>query len=247
MKHYVLTRSAYGPEWTLAANRRRLDITRAVTARLMARQTFREWTWIVLLDPRDRLLDERRAVFESAAPAFIPLMWEPGELRKVPWDPAPKARASARSLVAATAYTAPWRDTMEAGVPLLQTRLDDDDGLRPDALYRYQHASAKLRGRTILMLPMGLRVYGSRYAVINHGKNAMQTLATPPDDPLCVYDYGHTHAAKTARVRIVDHQLGWVWIRHRDTISMWRNTDHPITDSVRRLFPIDWPVVEAAA
>ena len=36
MRHCVLTRSAYGPEWTLEANRRRLALTRAVTAKLMA-------------------------------------------------------------------------------------------------------------------------------------------------------------------------------------------------------------------
>jgi hypothetical protein len=39
VKHFVLTRSAYGPEWSVEANRRRLEITRAVTAASLAAQT----------------------------------------------------------------------------------------------------------------------------------------------------------------------------------------------------------------
>ena len=70
-----MTRSAYGPAWSLEANRRRLAVTRAVTARLMGLQADRDWTWIVLLDERDRLLEERMAVFAAAAPAFVPILW----------------------------------------------------------------------------------------------------------------------------------------------------------------------------
>ena len=39
MRFYVLTRSAYGPAWDLDANRRRLAVTRAVTAAAMRAQT----------------------------------------------------------------------------------------------------------------------------------------------------------------------------------------------------------------
>ncbi len=55
LRHFVLTRSAYGPAWSIEANRRRLAVTKAVTARLMAAQTTRVWTWVVLLDRRDPL------------------------------------------------------------------------------------------------------------------------------------------------------------------------------------------------
>ena len=70
MRHFVLTRSVYGPEWSDEANARRLTITAAVTARLMAAQTTRDWTWVVALHPDDPLLELRREVFRAAAPAY---------------------------------------------------------------------------------------------------------------------------------------------------------------------------------
>lgn len=247
MKHYVLTRSAFGPEWSLEANRRRLAITRAVTARLMSRQTFRDWTWLVLFDPRDPLLAERQATFAAAAPRFVPILWTPPEqMGYAPWDPNPKRVVSQFELIAASAYHAAWREHMPTDEPILQTRLDDDDGFQLDGLARYQRAAPHLRGRTILMFPKGLRIYGSRFSVIDHRRNAMQTLFTPPGDELCVYDYGHTHCARVAPVVMVDKILAWVWVRHRDTISVWRRTDSALTRGVRKMFPIDWATVEAA-
>src|SRR5688572_33177200 len=69
VRHYVLTRSAYGPAWDREANARRLEITRAVTARLMAHQTAKAWTWVVLLDERDPFAAERLALYRASAPA----------------------------------------------------------------------------------------------------------------------------------------------------------------------------------
>ena len=246
MRHYVLTRSAYGPDWDREANRRRLEITRAVTVRLMAAQTTDDWTWIVALDPRDPLLEERRSTFAAAAPQFVPLLWTPDRLDHTPWDSERKRNPPVNSLVAAAAYRAPWRSVMDGG-PLLQTRLDDDDGLHPKALERYRRAAEKLRVRTVLMLPTGLRVYGPRFQVISHTKNAMQSLYTPADDDLCIYGYGHTKCHQVAPVRTVDRNWGWIWVRHRDTISGWRETRTGLTDQIRRIFPVDWAVVEAAA
>ncbi len=247
MKHYVLTRSVYGPEWTPEANARRLAVTRAVTARLMALQTFRDWTWIVALHPRDPMLAERKAVFAAAAPEFRPLLWTPKDLGRVPWDPEPRHPASRASLVAATAYRAPWRSLMDPDGMLLQTRIDDDDGFSLTALARYQQAAAKVTVRTVLMLPYGLRVYGSRCQVIAHDKNAMHTLVTFPGDDLGIYDYGHTRCREVAPVKVVDRNWAWIWVRHADTISGWRQTQAPVTDRVRKLFPVDWKVVENAA
>ncbi len=272
MKHYVLTRSAYGPTWSPEANASRLAITRAVTARLMARQAV-DWTWIVALHPEDPLLEERKAVFAAAAPRFIPLMWTPDELKQAPWDREPKVNVPVNSLVAAAAYRAPWRSVMsEDGDRLIQTRLDDDDGLAIDALERYQRAAGKVNRRTVLLFPIGLRVNGDQFQPIRHYTNAMQSLVTLPGDDLCIYDYGHTHcgdamllghSAGCRRVRdglvrhgrgcmgspvkYVDRTIGWLWVRHRDTISGWKMTSAKLTDSIRRVYPIDWGAVEAAA
>lgn len=237
MRQYVLTRSAYGPAWDIEANRRRLAITRAVTARLMAAQTTRDWLWIVLLDQRDPLLAERLAVYVEAAPLCVPLIWTP---ENVP----PEGKA--RQRIAAADYQAPWRSLIPCDDLALMTRLDDDDGLAPDALARYRAAGRKLKRRTALMLPMGIRVWNGRYTVVRHESNAMHTLVTPKGDGLCVYDYGHTKVRRTVRVERVDQKPGWLWVRHRDTISGYREGKRPISDYIRRTFPVDWKALEAA-
>jgi hypothetical protein len=243
MRHCVLTRSAYGPEWDLAANRRRLAITRAVTARLMAQQTVRSWTWIVLLDERDPLLKERRELYETSAPHFVPLTWRPPGARSITTF----GISARRERIAAADYRAPWRSLVgPADEQVLMTRLDDDDGLAPDAIARYQADAVGLEARTILMLPAGIRVWRGRSSSVRHERNAMHTLSTPAGDELSVYDYGHTKVRDVAQVRLVDERPGWLWVRHRDTISGWRRADVPISAEVRAAFPVDWPSLERA-
>ena len=242
-RHYVLTRSAYGPAWSLAANRRRLEVTRAVTARLMELQTDRDWTWVVVLDREDPLLEEREAVF-AAVSDFVPLLWTPPERPKsAPWD---KHAASngPRQKIAYEAYRAPWREAIGNPTgPLAMTRLDDDDGLAPDAMARYRSAAARVRRTSILMLPQGIRVFHGRYSPVTHNRNAMHTLVTMAGESKCVYDYGHATCHKAAPVVMVDHRPGWIWVRHQDTISGHKVAALPLTGAIRRLFPIDWSVI----
>lgn len=236
MRHIVLTRSAFGPAWDLAANARRLAVTRAVTARLMAAQTTRDWTWLVLLDPRDPLLAERMALYEASAPHFQPLVWPPPVSDNV-------------SRVAAADYRAPWREAIgPVDDTLLMTRLDDDDGLAVDAIERYQRAAVRhrrLRRRTVLMLPYGVRVWAGRYSRVHHNCNAMHTLVAPPGDRLCVYDYSHVKSRQVAACVTVDARPGWLWVRHRDTLSGYRQANAPLTAAIRELFPVDWAALEA--
>lgn len=234
-----MTRSAFGPAWTAGSNMRRLRITRAVTARLMARQTCLEFTWVVLLDERDRFLSQRMALYRESVPAFVPIIWRP-----------PDAHIRGDQIhqrIAAADYRAPWRRAVgPADDTVLMTRLDDDDGLAPDAIARYQAAAAGRSARTILMLPEGIRVYHDRYSAVRHERNAMHTLLTPPGDDLCVYDYGHTTVASVAPIVMIDDRPGWIWVRHRDTISGWRKATSPITNQVRGAFPVDWPALTRA-
>lgn len=241
-RQYVMTRSSYGPEWTLAQNRSRLAITRAVTARLLARQRdAADWTWIVLMDGRDPLITERMAVFADAAPRFEPIIWTPGEdAEGAPWD---KHRdgATRSQRVAATAYKHPaWLQLTPRDEPALQTRLDDDDGLAVDYLARVRDASRRLTARTALMLPVGYRVWDGRQTSVRHDTNAMHTLFTPAGDETTVYSYGHRLVGRGQPVVTVDERPAWLWVRHENTISGWRRADYPITRAVKRLFPIDW-------
>lgn len=243
VRHLVLTRSAYGPDWTPAAIERRLRVTAGVTARLMAAQTTRDWTWVVLVDPRDPFLAKRLEILRAAAPRLVPIEWIPGNVAPAPWDPHGD-RANRIQQIAATAYRAPWAQAVGPRDELvLQTRLDDDDGLAIDALERVQAAARTVTARTALMHPFGVRVWAGRYSRVRHDTNAMHTLATLAGDELGVYDYGHRKVAAAAPVRIVDNDVAWLWARHVDTISGHRQADHPISTAVRRLFPIDWSVL----
>lgn len=245
--HYVLTRSSYGLGWDLEANERRLRIFAGVTARLMARQTERRWTWILLTDLDDPLRAERIATALLAGVPVRVLNWRAAdvELAPAPWDP--KAAATGiRDQVAATAYRAPWNDAIGARPNrTLLTRLDDDDGFAPTALARIRAAAAGRHGsldrlRTVWILPNGIRVWDGREAIVRHPSNAMSTLDTPAGDVATVYDYGHHVAAAFAPVKFVDDRIGWLWTRHPDTLSGIRKADAPITRTTRRLFPIDW-------
>lgn len=244
MRHFILTRASYGPEWSVEANRRRLRITEAVTARLLAQQRggFR-WSWIVLLDGRDPLLTERVRVFGDAAPELLPVIWEPDEVSGAPWDK--HAEQNDRSqAVAATAYRHPgWLQYTPRDRPILQTRLDDDDGLAIDYLRRVQRAAEGLSERTALMLPRGVRVWDGRQTWVRHDTNAMHTLFTPAGDETTVYSYGHRLVARHQPVKIVDERPAWIWVRHPDTISGWKRADRKIQPETRRLFPVDWRVI----
>lgn len=229
MKLYVLTRSAYGPDWTLEANQRRLRVTEAITVATLRAQTERDWEWHVLVHSDDPLRHERIALYESAG---VPIRVLFTDARGTPQD------------VAMRGYKAPWR----AGIAddhAAMMRLDDDDGLAPDALARLRPLAAMAKTRTALIFPIGVRVWAGRYIPVRHASNAMQTLVTPSGDTATVYDYLHRKVRSHALVRFVDRRPAWLWYRHPDTISGWRQALLPVDDWVRRLFPIDWAFVGA--
>ena len=237
-----MTRSSYGPEWDIEANRRRLVITEAVTAELLAQQTCDDFSWVVLLDERDPLWEERVDLMMKTVGVTRahPVFWVPQDPEPASWDRAKRHTESQK--VAATAYKSnAWR---RAAGPrddqVLMTRLDDDDGLAVDAIARFQHAAVGLEERTALMLPVGVRVYDGRFSWVRHPTNAMHTLSTPPGDDTTVYDYGHRLVERGQPVKTVDQHAGWIWVRHPDTISGWKKADNKINGTIRRLFPIDW-------
>jgi hypothetical protein len=225
-KHYVITRSYYGPEWDAEANLRRLRITQAL-APMMRRQA--PHTWLGLLDNRDPYLQERMAIFDQV------VIWEPKE-------PVSTRKAAADHLP-------DWDYLGTPTEPTLQTRLDDDDTLASDGLARVQAAARALphQIRTILVLPVGIRVWAGTYSEEFATTNAMQTLYTMPGDPLTVYDYGHHEARSIAPVVLVDKEPGWLYVRHRDSISGENmNPGIPIDRHIRSLFPIDWHTLESS-
>lgn len=234
MRHYVLTRAAYGHGWSLEANRRRLELLRAVTAASLAGQSEQDFMWVVWLDYADPLYDERRAVLEGADV----------ELELIHTD-SRGHRALARAEVARLGYLAPWRAGMTVR-PRLTTRLDDDDGLAGDAIERIQGAAtAAGSGRRIWQLPRGHRILNGRCTELRWPRNAWVTLQ---DADAIVYDFPHRKARQFAPVKNVDDRAGWLWVRHRDTLSgRHHHADQPITAGIRALYPVDWPALEDKA
>lgn len=231
MRHVVMTRAAYGPAWDEEANRRRLEVTRGVTVASMAAQTSKDWIWLVALHRDDPLKSERKAVFESAG---VPVKFV-----------TISSKTTDRAEAAVDAYNAPWARLIgKRDDVLAMTRLDDDDALAPWAIDRIARAVGKPIRRTVLILPLGIRVWGGRCTIVTHASNAMQTLVTLPGDDLHVYGYKHREARRVGKVRAIDARLAWVWTRHPDTISGWHTAERAISDRMREQFPIDWPLIE---
>lgn len=230
MRQFVLTRSAYGPAWSLEANRRRLAITRGVTVASMAPQRT-GWTWLVVMHRDDPLRAERRLAFLSAN---VPV-------RFLDIDSDTTNRAEA----AVEAYRAPWEQLIgDRDEQVAMTRLDDDDALAPWVVGKIRDAVPKLSTRTVLVMPHGIRVWNGRCTAVRHESNAMQTLVTPPGDALHVYSYPHRQVRSVAPVHRLDIRLAWLWARHEDTISGWHSSESPIPSSIRSMFPVDWSLLD---
>jgi hypothetical protein len=214
--HYVLTRAVYSPDrWDRAATKRRLRIFEAVTAASLHAQSA-EFQWVLAVHPKDPYLRERLEI-SGATPVFV-------------------ADSSTRSDIALNAYKADWpRDGT------LTTRLDDDDAFTADALGRIQRAARSVHGRTALIFPFGVRVSGGRYTKVWHISNAMSTLHAR--DGSIVYDFRHRDVRRFCPVKRIDDRIGWLWVRHDDTLSGWKQAVRPIDDVLRARFPIDWTVL----
>jgi len=201
-----------------------------------------DWSWIVLLDARDTLLHDRLEVLRAATPNLLPIIWTPADdLSAAPWDRRGDAGTHRRDKVAAAAYRHPaWLQYTPRTEAVLQTRLDDDDALAPDYFRRVRRAAEGLTERTALMLPNGLRVWDGREQLVRHDTNAMHSLFTPPGDGTTIYSYGHRQVRRHFPTVDVDQRVGWLWVRHPNTLSGWKKAERPISMGTRLMFPIDW-------
>lgn len=236
MRHYLLTRSAYGPQVPLDVNRRRLELLRAITARSL--RSARDVTWLVLVDPADALLDERTEVLRSAGLELV--IGDAGKMVRDhrydrPWGP--------------------WAHGIQWGEPTLTTRIDDDDAFAPWALERVRSEADALtdRRRVLLVLPTGWRLNGPCANVRRDPVSQFTSLWAPRNDRTTVMDMNHTSAARLARRVIqLDTPPAWLWLRHPDARSRESGATRqhldamePIGDELRRSFDIDWEWYEA--
>lgn len=240
VRHYILTRSAYGPEFPPQDNERRLRLLEGITAPSLRAQTTRDLTWLALIDPADPLLERRRLAFESAG---LPVILAPAEdLERSGILDRPQG---------------PWAQHITWDDDVLTTRLDDDDAFAPWAMERVQTAAARSRDRTVWTLPAGYRVVG-RYSYRIHWPLAQfVTLHVPAGDRATVYDVSHTAFADLGPMIPASEEPAWIWVRHRlmrsrvdvgsHTKRMGR-TERPrqrLTPALRAAFPVDWRLIES--
>lgn len=222
MRHFVLTRSAYGPAYDLEANRRRLAITLAVTVPAMAAQWDRAWTWCVLLDPDDPLRAEREAAFSSAGST----LFLDGRLD-------PSTRQDDTALGA-------W--ALPPGARLT-TRLDDDDAIAPwflDAMARTLPPR-----QSILAMPRGWWYARGRVRPLHYVKNMFLSLWSP-DGAHHIMETAHTSATRLGPTVVLEDRPSWLWVRHADARGGLLQARKRPGPEVRATFPIDWAALDAA-
>ncbi len=242
MKHYLLSRSAYGPEVSLEFNRYRLGLTAGITVPSLAAQTRHDVTWLVLVDPADPLIEERTEVLKRSG---LDVLVEPAKDIKrearfdEPWGP--------------------WHDYLDWSDALLTSRIDDDDAYAPWVLDTFREsaerytASRRARGaRRIFVLPVGYRVADGRVNLRHDRVNQFSTMYAPRGDKACIMDMNHSAVRRLARVIILSRKPSWLWFRHDGARSAGsnastRNRETMVapSDEVRRTFPIDWAKVGA--
>lgn len=208
-------------------------MTEAVTVPCLREQTFKGFTWVVAVDRHDPTLEERMSLFRSSGVKVEFLMCGTGTRN--------------RDQAAAELYNLPWgQATGPHDEVTLTTRLDDDDGITPDFLQRLSDRATKAEvdGRGCWMFPHGYRVWGRHQTAVEHNTNAWATMQTPPGDRTHCYTFRHRVVKRHVKVRVVDRQPAWLWVRHDDTLSGWKQAAQPVDDSLRALFPVDWPYVE---
>ncbi len=238
MRHYLLTRSAYGPDVSLELNRYRLGLLRGVTSRSLASQTFRDVTWLVLIDPADPLLQEREDVLWASGLPFLTApagKIERQDRRDRPWGP--------------------WSDHIDWSDATLTTRIDDDDAFAPWALAKFHgHAAKWAEGRrarrTIFSLPLGLRVSAGRVSVRRDGLNQFTSLYAPRGDRVCIMDMNHTNQRRLAMIIEISKAPGWLWLRHDGARSAQSRASlrdkhlmEEISPAIRECFSVDWELI----
>lgn len=226
-----MIRSAYS---SVEISEARLRLSRAITIPSLMAQTRKDFEVVLRINPKDPLLSERVAAFESIG---VPVHVVGGD----PIDPTFQDQSNLAGF---------WRQAIEPGEWTLQTRMDDDDALAGDFVSRLRQAS-KTRAMhldTVFTFPIGYVWANGQASLRNYRGNQFISLATRSR---IVYDASHNVMTNTNRVKEVDQDPAWLWVRHPDavTIKAGREYTHLTKDipASRLRFAIDWAALDALA
>jgi hypothetical protein len=199
-----------------------------ITAASLEGQTESGWEWIVALDPRDPYFSAREKIVRNLG----------GRIVQASLD-------GSRQRVAARAYrSTDWSSAIEADGWVATTRLDDDDALARDFCERLYPA---LDRSGAYIFPEGYRINRGSVVRVRHDRNAYSTLLDAAGTKV-IYDYSHTRIGAHVPVYLVDDEPAWLWVRHKDSISLKHmTTSSLLTDDIRQIFPVDWRRVEGSS
>lgn len=204
--------------YPIERNQRRIDLVRAITARSLAAQPS-GWTWIVYVRRDDPLLDERIGAFmEAGAPVLTVTDTDEAEAI-IDWSG-----------------------------PVLTTRVDDDDAFTVDAFARLYRAIRPPSEPTAYMFPNGYHVRDGRIEPHRLHRNPWASVYSPVGFREHIRKHQHQRIPGAYPTRWVDERPAWLRVSHRDNDRPTSHRAHqPITDDIRRMFAVDWSVLERVA
>jgi len=269
MQHYVLTRSAYAPTVPEKVNRYRLKVFSEITAKSLAAQTNKDWTWAVMVHRDDPLVSKRKNIVRNMGVPFRFFYWNDEFLPNSPefsapveWGDTYSKRIGTTGWNTIVTSGSLWRRVLPAGkVPLLMTRMDDDDALFPTTLERVRVAAEKSKGpdRITFTHPLGLCVFNNKYSLYWHPSNMLTSMMTWPPDLFTAFEGSHNDIHQFSKVEVVDEDVAWVYARHPEAITyvkedarkagvkLYKHTPviygERIDDDFRSLLPLDWSVL----
>ncbi len=252
LRHYVLTRSAYAPDYPIEQNRARLELLRRVTAPSLAAQSERDVTWLVLVDPKDPLLAEREAALASSG--LRVLTGDAGRMVRTGGNDRPQG---------------PWARHIrwDLRTAVATARLDDDDalpwwGLSAVRAKLEAHNVRRPGERRVMTLPAGWRVAGPNVDLFDMPRmmnwdegvpwiSQYSTLYAPPGDAATMLDVRHGQGHLLGALEEVTKRPAWLWLRHEAARS--NGTRHsrdrrdemrpPTAETLAEYPTVDWDFV----
>lgn len=236
MRHVIAIRSCFDPkQWSKRDNKKRLQISKAVTVPSLVHQTNQNFEVAVLCHKSDPLLNERMELFRRSADV-VHFLFQ---------DKSCKDRVDS----AYQGYKVDWLGELGLyGKPRLMTRVDDDDALCANYVEIVHNLPlADVDHPQVFMFNNGYRVMNDKYALVMHSENAMHSTYFPAHDDRHIYSYGHTKVRRLFdEIYEINTQRGWLWVRHNQTISDHKGVKYQVDKKIKEDFPfVDWEFLKS--
>ena len=194
---YVTVQSAYT---SLRKSRERLEITKKMLVPSLREQTYKP-KLVVSMSTRDPLYFERKAVWRSTG---LDVRFTERDKDRLP--------VTWRNVTKGDNWELP------AGPRLAVMRIDDDDAISVDYVkITLDRANECNWNKAVLNWALGYVIYNDQLFRVCHKRNMFMTAVS--NAGFSPHSIVHNHAGRYFRVIGINHSRGWVWNRHRFTLS----------------------------